>query len=110
MNITLIGFLLGMLLLVLPLVAMYRYGLRISVGRALSAIFRMVIYVGIMGFVMYMLQKDGSVAMSLLFALVLIVLAAVAYSARVLACVCCSFRSWRLWLCRSLWCRRGFCL
>ena len=75
MNITLIGFLLGMLLLVLPLVAMYRYGLRISVGRALSAIFRMVIYVGIMGFVMYMLQKDGSVAMSLLFALVLIVLA-----------------------------------
>ena len=78
MNITLIGFLLGMLLLVLPLVAMYRYGLRISVGRALSAIFRMVIYVGIMGFVMYMLQKDGSVAMSLLFALVLIVLAAVA--------------------------------
>lgn len=67
-----------MLLLVLPLVAMYRYGLRISVGRALSAISRMVIYVGIMGFVMYMLQKDGSVAMSLLFALVLIVLAAVA--------------------------------
>lgn len=77
MNITLIGFLLGMLLLALPLAAMYRYGLRISAGRAMSAIVRMVIYVGIMGFVMYMLQKDGSVAMSLLFVLALIVLASV---------------------------------
>lgn len=77
MNITLIGFLLGMLLLALPLALMHRYGLRISTGRALSAIVRMVVYVGIVGGAMYTLQKHGGVGMSLLFVLVLIVLSSV---------------------------------
>ena len=77
MNITLIGFLLGMLLLALPLAVMHRYGLRISTGRALSAIVRMVVYVGIVGGSMYTLQKHGGVGMSLLFVLVLIVLSSV---------------------------------
>ena len=77
MNITLIGFLLGMLLLALPLAVMHRYGLRISTGRALSAIVRMVVYVGIVGGAMYTLQKHGGVGMSLLFVLVLIVLSSV---------------------------------
>lgn len=88
MNITLIGFLLGMLLLALPLAVMHRYGLRISTGRALSAIVRMVVYVGIVGGAMYTLQKHGGVGMSLLFVLVLIVLSSVtAICARVSACV-----------------------
>lgn len=70
--ITTLGFALGALLLIVPMIVAQVFGLNIS-SKIISAFFKMLMRIGVLGAAMYILMQSGSVAFSLLFALFIIV-------------------------------------
>lgn len=71
MEITLLGLFLGLLLLSVPLGVAHVLGLRVG-GKAVVAAVRMVLGVGLLGAAVWFLDSQGSVALSVLFVLLMI--------------------------------------